>query len=262
VESTGSINEVIYGSYILIPGGTAVIKGGSQVMNKAPDLTGYTNYQWRTSSGGTFTSSATAPYVWNASHTYVEIKPYVAPAPGSGYVPPADTTVYNDPSKPSATIWLSGSGLSDNDLLVTQAITSGSSYNAMLKLADREDIFRVYEISLKSGKSSTGSAMYLTFDLSDKYAGQAFTLVHKKADGNFEYLYATAGTDGKVEFGPIYELSPFMLVKGTLSPSLSYEVNVPNTGNNPGTLAFVLMALAVLCGIGAGAVHRTRNRVV
>jgi len=76
----------------------------------------------------------------------------------------------------------------------------------------------------------TGSAMYLTFDLAEEYAGQAFTLVHKKADGTFEYFYATAGADGKVQFGPLYELSPFMLVKGTLKDVPNDDA--PKTGDD------------------------------
>ena len=146
-----------------------------------------------------------------------------APTPS----PTADA-VYNDPNKSDATIWLTGSEFAGDDLLITQALTSGSDYNALLKLADG-DVFGVYEISLQSGTKSTDSVMYLTFDLEEKYAGQAFTLVHKKADGTFEYFYATAGADGNVKFGPLYELSPFMLVKGTLLDELD---DIPKTGDD------------------------------
>ena len=155
---------------------------------------------------------------------------------------PADT-VYNDPSKSDATIWLTGSGFAGDDLLITQALTGGSDYNAMLKLADGNDVLGVYGISLQSGTKSTGSAMYLTFDLAEKYAGQAFTLVHKKADGTFEYFYAIAGADGNVEFGPLYELSPFMLVKGTLLDDLD---DIPKTGDDSSPWVWWL-----LCGISA-----------
>ena len=164
-----------------------------------------------------------------------------APTPS----PTADA-VYNDPSKSDATIWLTGSGFSGDDLLITQALTSGSDYNAMLKLADGDDVFEVYEISLQSGMKSAGSAMYLTFDLADEYAGQAFTLVHKKADGTFEYFYATAGADGNVKFGPLYELSPFMLVKGTL---LDESDDIPKTGDDSSPWVWWLLA-----GIGAAGV--------
>ena len=134
-----------------------------------------------------------------------------APTPGGGYNPPSDVTVYNAPSIQSATIWLTGSGLSSNDLLITDRLTSGNDYNALLRLANRDDVFRVYNITLRSGISSTGSAMYLTFDLANSYAGQAFTLVHKKTDGTYEYFHATANYNGDVTFGPLYWLSPFML---------------------------------------------------
>lgn len=185
-----------------------------------------------------------------------------APSGGDGgSTPPADTTVYNDPSKPNATIWLSGSGLNGNDLLVTQAIASGGNFNALLKLADSGDILGVYNISLQSGRSSTGSAMYLTFDLTGQYAGQTFTLVHKKADSTFEYLYATAGADGKVKFGPVYELSPFMLVNGSLLQAPAYKVaGVPKTGDNFGSLGFVLLILAAVGGAGVRVYRKKRTQ--
>ena len=158
---------------------------------------------------------------------------------------PADT-VYNDPSKDDATIWLSGSGFAGDDLLITQALSAGSDYNAMLKLADGTDVFGVYEISLQSGMKSTGSAMYLTFDLAEKYAGHTFTLIHKKADGTFEYFYATAGADGNVEFGPLHELSPFMLVKGTLPDDLD---DIPKTGDDSSPWIWWLLGGVSAAGI-------------
>ena len=328
---------------IIISGGTVVLKSDGGTTSKAPDLTGYTSYYWRTSSDVPFIISTTEAYTYNASHTYVEFAPYVVPttytvtlpsgtgytvfaqdgssspvtsggnfsftvaiasgyhkaadfavksngttltangsgvytisgitqnqtvtvegvvqdtpAPDSGYAPPADTIVYNNPSKPNATIWLSGSGLNGNDLLVTQTLTGGSSYNAMRKLADRKDIFCVYDISLKSGKAATGSAMHLTFDLTEQYAGQAFTLVQKKANGAFEYLYATAGADGNVTFGTIDELSLFMLVKGQLTASGS--VSVPNTGGNSTLLPGALMVFAIACSIGVAVYRKKRTQ--
>ena len=157
--------------------------------------------------------------------------------------PPSADTVYNDPSKADATIWLTGSGFASDDLLMTQELTDGGDYNAMLKLADGTDVFGVYEISLQSGTKSTGSAMHLTFALAEQYAGQTFTLVHKKADGTFEYFYATADADGNVRFGPLYELSPFMLVKGTLLDDLD---DIPKTGDDSSPWIWWL-----LCGASA-----------
>ena len=227
---------------------------------------GYTQTGWATTDGGAQAFVLGGSYMANESTTLYPVWTQDAPTPGGsggggsgGSTRPADTgtTVYNHPSETSATIWLSGSGLSSDDLLVTEAITSGSNYNAMLKLADREDILHIYDISLQSGKSPTGSAMYLMFDLKGQYAGQALTLVHKKADGTFEYFFATAGADGKVKFGPVYELSPFMLVKGSLLYVPTEEViNVPKTGNVPSPIAFALLALAALCGAGAVALRK------
>ena len=41
-------------------------------LNKAPNLSGYTGYQWRTSASGDFTSSADTAYTYRESDTYVE----------------------------------------------------------------------------------------------------------------------------------------------------------------------------------------------
>lgn len=116
----------------------------------------------------------------------------------------------------------------------------------MLKLTDGNDILGLYEISLLSGTKHTGSAMYLTFGLEEQYTEQTFTLVHKKADATFENLYATAGADGNVKFGPLYELSPFMLVNGTLQKDFD---EVQKTDNNSPPWVWWLLG-----GIGAAAV--------
>ena len=166
-------------------------------------------------------------------------------------------TVYNDPSKDDATIWLTGNGFTSDDLLITQALTGGSDYNAMLKLADGNDVLGVYGISLQSGTKSTGSAMYLTFDLAEKYAGQAFTLVHKKADGTFEYLYTTADADGNVKFGPLYELSPFMLVKGTLLKDLD---DIPRTGDHSSPWVWWLLCGISAAGVALGILGKRKER--
>ncbi len=224
---------------------------------------GYTQTGWASTDGSAKAYDLGGSYTNNAAIDLYPVWTRNPPAPGgggSGTTSPAGYTVYNDPSIPNATIWLSGSGLSRNDLLVTQTITNGSNYNAMLMLADSGDILQVYDISLQSGRSLTGSAMYLTFDLTRQYAGQAFTLVHKKADGTFEYLYATAGADGKVKFGPVYELSPFMLAKGSLLQIPPYAVvDVPKTGDSASTLCLVLMLLAGLSGAGAVVYRKKRT---
>lgn len=177
-------------------------------------------------------------------------------APGGSYTPPAETTLYNDPSVPASTVWLSGSGLSQGDRLITQPITSGGGYNALVQLADKGDILRVYDISLQSGSKSTGGAMHLTFSAGGQYAGQALTLVHQKADGSIEYFHAMADASGNVRFGPLYELSPFMLVKGSLQRATM--LGVPKTGDTTGTITFVLLSLAAACGAGA-VVYRKRH---
>ena len=227
---------------------------------------GYTQTGWATTDGGAKVYDLSGSYTDNAAIDLYPVWTQNPPAPGggdsgSGATPPAGNTVYNDSSIPDATIWLSGSGLSRSDLLVTQTITSGSNYNAMLKLANSGDILQMYDISLQSGRSSTGSAMYLTFDLTRQNARQAFTLVHIKADGTYEYFYAKAGMDGKVKFGPVYELSPFMLAKGRLLYTPTEEVvDIPKTGDASNSLPFALLALAALCGTGATLGRKKRTQ--
>ena len=160
---------------------------------------------------------------------------------------PAAATIYNDPSQPKATIWLSGSGLSQGELLLTPALTKGGDYNAFLKLADEADIVRIYDVSVKSGKRPAGKDMSLTFDLGAQYAGQSFTLVSKKADGTFEYFFATANARGLVSFGPLAELSPFMLVKGKMTYTpLHGVVEVPKTGDSVASIGVAFLSLSIL----------------
>lgn len=129
----------------------------------------------------------------------------------------------------------------------------------MLRLAEGNEVFRVYEISLQSGTKFTGSAMFLTFDLAEKYAGQNFTLVHKKADGTCEYFYATAGADGNVKFGPLYELSPFMLVKGTLRDELD---DIPKAGDDSSPWIWRLLGGISAAGVAALILLDKRKRRV
>jgi hypothetical protein len=158
-----------------------------------------------------------------------ELTPIPEPSPTPA--PPPTTsltvdTVYNN--KSNASIWLTGSGFAVDDLLITHTVTGGNDYNAMIRLADSNKIMWIYDISLKSGMKSTGSAMYMNIKLDKKYAGPAFTLVHKKADGTYEYFCANADEAGNVKFGPLHELSPFMLVQGSLNGNLSGN---PKTGD-------------------------------
>lgn len=64
-----------------------------------------------------------------------------------------------------------------------------------------------------------------------------------------------------MKFGPLYELSPFMLVKGTLLYLPTDQIlNVPKTGESSGTLPFALLALAALCGMGAVLYRKKQTR--
>ncbi len=197
-------------------------------------------------------------FAFTPANKNVTVKKITVDPPAGGYAPPAPVTVYNDTNIQNATIRLTGSGLSADDLLITKRLSSGSDYNAMLRLADKGDVFRVYNITLKSGKSSTGSAMYLSFDLAERYAGKAFTLAHKKADGTYEYFYATADGDGDLTFGPFYSLSPFMLVKGTLARD---SVGAPKMGDSATPGLWIGLCIAGLLTIGLAYGIKKRKQV-
>lgn len=197
---------------------------------------------------GAIGNSATIPIIVTGFGNYNDITVNVTVT--LRYTPPVtdETTVYNAPSADAATIWLSGSDLSNGDSLIAKPVTSGSSYKAMLKLADKDDVLGMYDISLKSGKKSTADAMYLTFSIGAKYSGQTLTLVHQKADGSFEYFFAIADAMGNVKFGPLYELSPFMLVKGMMVYTPEYEVlDIPNTGDSGFPLWLIALSLSGVC---------------
>lgn len=193
--------------------------------------------------------------VYSLTKTLKLAKPVAKPVPVNETVAPR-VSVYNASSVSDATVWLTGVGLSESDMLVTERLTSGSDYEAMRRLANGEDIFRIYEIYLRSGRKSTGGAMLLFFDLADRYAGQAFTLVHKKSDSTFEYFYATADKAGDLQFGPLYDLSPFMLVKGTLTQGYA---DIPQTGGDTAP-AFLIGLAAIGLAAAGGLLCALRRR--
>ena len=183
-----------------------------------------------------------------ASATYTIHATPADPDNGRFGDPAANGTVYNA----ERTIWLTGSGLLNHDQLIVERNPGGSAYDALYKLADGAELFIAYNIYLRSGKKSAGSEMYLHFDLAFKYAGKDFTLVHQKSDGSYEYFYNTADANGDLAFGPLYETSPFLLMKGTLrqAPDMS-AVDIPQTGDGATPVLWVGIALIALWGFAA-----------
>ena len=168
----------------------------------------------------------------------------------------ASGTVYNA----GRTVWLTGGGLAEDDLLITERNPSGSEYKALLKLADGHDVFSAYNIYLRSGRKSTGYAMHLHFDLAAKYAGQSFTLVHQKADGTYEYFYAAADANGDLAFGPVYELSPFLLAKGMVGQTVAApSVEIPQTGDSAQSALYAGAALIAVFGLAAACVIKRKR---
>lgn len=194
---------------IAITKGSSVISGGHLAMNQAPDL----KLNAIVTASKYLDGSLGGGYDQSKIEEYKYLKfVFDAVAP----------EVYNAASKDDATIWLSGGGYRPNDLLNTKILSSGSDYDAMMKLKQENDVLgtsevvAVFGLSIKSGMKLTGNDMYVNFDMSISSAEQMFTLVYKKADGTFEYFYANADANGIVTFGPIHELSTIMLVKGLL----------------------------------------------
>ena len=160
-----------------------------------------------------FVPGMTPSAVASATYTIGTTPP--GPAPAAPVLP--TYTVYNNKNISEADIRLSGAGLDPGDLLIVERMKSGSLYDYMISLAPSGTTLRVYDISLKSG-SKGGYPMYLSFDLGVEYEGQIFTLIHRKADGSIESFTAMANPHGTVTFGPLSELSPFSIARGSVDP--------------------------------------------
>ena len=78
----------VYANTVTISGGTVTAKSGTaakeSAIGTAPNLTGYTGYEWRISEGDGF---STVTYTWSADHTYVQFR--------SGFVPVTGITMTN-----------------------------------------------------------------------------------------------------------------------------------------------------------------------
>ena len=83
----GSSNGIYSGnSSIVFSGGAVTAKSGTapqkSAIGTAPNLTGYTGYEWRISEGDGF---STGTYTWSADHTYVQFR--------RGFVPVTDIII-------------------------------------------------------------------------------------------------------------------------------------------------------------------------
>lgn len=234
---------------VVIEGGWPVIRGGGRALNTST-APSFDSAKVTVNASKFYEGTPTTPY--DASQIYSYKYLGFAPAPienhddqsfptpeenhdDQGFPAPEEShATQNDRDNSSITVWLSGGDFNRNDLLNTQVLTSGSDYTAMMKLKDENDVLgsanviAVFGLSLKSSIKTTGDAIYVNFDLSAGYAEQAFTLVYKKPDGTYDYIYAMSDGKGNATFGPIYELSPVMLVEGTL-PNEPMDVDEMNT---------------------------------
>lgn len=232
---------------IVIEGG-AIIKGGDRALNTS-EAPSFDPAVVTVRASRFYEGTPATPYAASQMYSYKYLE--FAPVPvenhdDQGFPAPGESAgAQNGQGNSGVTVWLSGSDLSQGDGLIARPISSGSGYNALVKLAEQGDILGIYDISLQSGRSATGGAMHLTFAAGYEYAGQALTLVHQKADGSFEYFHATADANGNVRFGPLYELSPFMLVRGNVP---AHEVlRVPKTGDADFPLWRMPLFLSAIC---------------
>ncbi len=199
-----------------------------------------------------------AGYHFTPASKTAAVRVYTPPIPTGGGSSGGSTPPQTVQSTNGA-LWLTGAGLKPSDRLNAEPLAPGAAYNVMLQLAGASDVFAVYDLSLTSGIKSTGSPMTLQCSVGAQYAGQMFTLVHRKADGTVEYFYATVNANGDLAFYPLYELSPFMLVKGTLAQiTIPTEIvlDLPKTGDQATAAGYTLMLLAVLA---FGAVERRKR---
>lgn len=151
-------------------------------------------------------------------------------------------------------IWMTDGNTGATGSLITNELNYGETYSSMLQLAGGAQVYKIYDIKLSGGKA-TGSPMYLNFRVPQEAAGSVFTLVHKKDDGSVERFTALTNANGELQFGPVYEFSPFMLVKGelTLPAATAYAsapVNVPKadilppqTGDASAGAQYLLLAV-------------------
>ena len=96
IGTSSYTKEAIQCAQLFIPSGSVIIKGSKGAMNvEQPYLTGYTSYQWRTSSSSGFTLSTTQPYIHSPSDTYVEFQPYSPPVIGTLSIPDSFTAGRN-----------------------------------------------------------------------------------------------------------------------------------------------------------------------
>lgn len=155
-------------------------------------------------------------------------------------------------------IWISGNGIKSDAPLKTETITSGNDYTALVKLEEVNDVFGtadvvgVYGLSLQSGKKTTGFCIHVNFEMSADNGEKGFTMVYKKPDNTYEFLYATADANGRVSFGPVKELSTVMLVKGLL-PEEPVDPDDMDTQAG-GVFEMYLWGINVRWFIGAGVV--------
>ncbi len=153
----------------------------------------------------------------------------------SDYTAPAQNSTQNE----SADIRLSGIKLPNGEKLVTVPANS----NALKKMLGKNKLVGIWDISLKSGKTSIEGST-LSFSVGRENAGKIFTLYHLKADGTTESFSAVADAEGNVSFYPINELSPFMLVQGGGIATTSV-VAVPATGDRSMGIMLLMCAAAI-----------------
>lgn len=240
--------------------------GGTFAFYYKLNVSEYINYRWRTTKDGNWTNSITAGYSYGETSypVYLEILPYNI-SPVSEFSSSADftftlqpsTTVYNAPAFHGGVVWQKHKEFAADEVLKVNTISAGTVYNEMNGIAGGLNIVTQFDLSLKNGIKMSGSSVNINFALGDNYAGKDMSLIHKKADGSYELFNSTADSTGNADFGPITELSPFMLVEGTIT-QLPTNQNTddyinPNTGDNTRMgmwIGITIISLLAIVGLG------------
>ena len=126
----------------VVTGGTILASSGASpntgALSGQPNLGGYPSYNWRTAATAPFTLNIVQPYVWDASHTYVEIRPGSGGG-GGGVETGADVPRTGDTARPwlwASLALLAGAGLAVSAVLKKKR-TARSSAAKRTEKADK-----------------------------------------------------------------------------------------------------------------------------
>ena len=172
------------GSPIAISGGSVTAKSGTapttRATRNAPNLTGYTGCEWRTSIDDSF---SVTPYVWSDSHTYVEFR---------GFVPVTAITMTNATTVALDTDLTLAATVAPADATnktVTWSVTDDGDTNAVIT----DGVFRADTVG-----TATVTATVQNGAAQDSDYSQTFDITVTDAPAATHTITASAGMGGTI----------------------------------------------------------------